>query len=122
MTFLEQLDQDMVDNHFRLSEFGELVTYIPATGSAVQIPAIYDEPALSENLGAEVEAISHQPRIFCRRSDLPSGSPSRGDRVEVTANLFHPAKTLEVISTANEKLGHVELILQGNNAPAKANT
>lgn len=114
MDFLEQLDQDMVANHFRLSEFGEVVTYIPAAGSAIQIPAIYDEPALTENLGAELEAISHQPRIFCRRSDLPTGSPSRGDRVEVTANLFHSAKTLEVISTANEKLGHVELILQGN--------
>ena len=51
MTFLEQLDRDMADNHFRLSEFGELVTYIPVTGPTVQIPAIYDEPALSENLG-----------------------------------------------------------------------
>jgi hypothetical protein len=114
MTFIEQLNLDMTDNHFRLSEFGELITYKSSSGSAVQFPAIYDEPALSENLGAEVEAISHQPRIFCRRSDLPGGSPSRGDRVEVSANLFHPAKTLEVVSTANEKLGHVELILQAN--------
>lgn len=114
MTFLEQLDRDMMDNHFRLSEFGETVVYTPASGPAVQIPAIYDEPALSENLGAEVEAISHQPRLFCRRTDLPDGSPKRGDRVDVSANLFHPAKSLEVISSANEKLGHVELILQVN--------
>ena len=114
MAFLEQLNQDMVDNHFRLSEFGELVTYIPPTGPAVSIPAIYDEPAATENLGAEVGMISHQPRLYCRLSDLPEGKPRKGAKVTLTENLFHKAQTLQVVDFVAEKLGHVELILQGD--------
>ena len=73
MTFLEQLDQDMVDNHFRLSEFGELATYIPATGSAVQIPAIYDEPALSEN--SENKSIGSNPYSPASEDKKPLSFP-----------------------------------------------
>lgn len=114
MNFLEQLNKDMADNHFRISEFGEMVVYTPPSGPAVSIQAIYDEPAVPENVGAEVGTISHQPRLYCRRSDLPEGKPRKGAKVTISENLFHKAQTLQVIDYVSEKLGHVELILQGD--------
>ena len=113
MGFKDDLNQDMLDNHFNTNEFGELVVYTPGNNDpAVTIQAIYDEPALTESIGASVGAISHQPRLFVRRIDLPSGSPNEGDTVEINSNAFHSAKTLLVVDTANEQLGHVELLLQ----------
>lgn len=107
----------MLDNHLNVSEFGEVVVYVPAVGSSVSIQATYDEPALSQDIGAEVAAISSQPRLFCRSKDLPAGSPRRGDRVQLSANTWHGAKTMEVADTASEKLGHVELVLIEMGAP-----
>jgi len=101
----------MVDNHLNPQEFGEVVVYVQASGPSVSIPGMYDEPALSQDIGAEVQAISHQPRLFVRKSDLPAGSPRKGDRVELSANIWHGAATMEVASVASEKLGHVELVL-----------
>lgn len=111
MDFRDALNQDMLDNHFNPGEFGEVVEYVQASGPTVSIPGMYDEPALSQDIGAEVQAISHQPRLFVRKSDLPSGSPKKGDRVVLSANAWHEASTMEVVSTASEKLGHVELVL-----------
>ena len=113
MGFKDDLNQDMLSNHFNTDEFGEVITYTPASGDpAVQIQAIYDEPALSEQFGASVSGISHQPRLFVRLIDLPSGSPDRGDTVEISQNEWHKAKTLRVVDTANEQLGHTEILLQ----------
>ena len=112
--FRDALEQDMVDNHFSPDEFGEVVVYAQASGVSVPIPGIYDEPTIVDGAGAEVGLISREPRFFCRRQDLPTGSPKKGDTVRLEANVWHPALHLEVVDMVSEKLGHVELTLQGS--------
>lgn len=102
----------MLDNHFSPDEFGEVVVYAQASGVTVSIPGLYDEPTVVDGAGAEVDLISRAPRLFCRRQDLPTGSPKKGDTVQLSANVWHKAMTLEVVDMVSEKLGHVELTLQ----------
>lgn len=112
--FRSDLEDDMVKNHLNPDEFGEWVGYIPK-GSAgeVRIQGVYDELPQAENIGAEVEVISHRPRLICRASDLPVGSPAKGDKVVLSANEWHKAATLRVVDFASDKLGAVEVYLQG---------
>lgn len=115
MAFRADLEDDMVKNHLNPDEFGEWVDYV-AGSLSVRIQAVYEDLPQSENTGAEVETISHRPHLTCRRSDLPPGSPKKGDKVVLGANEWHKAATLRVVDFADDKLGAVELWLQG---PAK---
>lgn len=110
--FRADLESDMLENHLATDEFGEWVEY-QAGAQSVRIQGAYDEAPMAENVGAEVEVISHTPRLICRRSDLPQGSPKKGDRVVLTANEWHDAMTLRVVDFGADKLGAVELTLQG---------
>lgn len=111
--FRADLETDMVENHLSPDEFGEWVDYTTAAGLSVRILGVYDEAPLEENVGAEVAVIAHTPRLICRRSDLPAGSPKKGDKVVLTANEWHGAATLKVVDFGADKLGAVELTLQG---------
>lgn len=103
----------MVENHFNPDEFGEWFTFTTSAGASSQIRGAYDEAPLSENTGADVASIAHHPRLLCRVSDLPAGSPAKGDRVTLTANAWHKAGTYRVVDMGDDKLGYIELFLQG---------
>jgi len=107
----------MLDNHFSPDEFGEVVVYAQASGASATIQGLYDEPMVVDGAGAEVDLISRAPRFFCRLQDLPAGSPRKGDTVQLAANAWHKAMTLEVVDKVSEKLGHVELTLQEEGVP-----
>ena len=112
MAFRADLEDDMVKNHFNPDEFGEWVDYVVGA-SSVRIRAVYDDLPQAENIGAEVDVISHRPRLICRRSDLPTSSPKKGDKVVLGSNEWHKAATLRVVDFADDKLGAVEIFLQG---------
>lgn len=116
--FRADLEDDMGKNHFCRDEFAELVSYVTTTGIVAEIFGLYDVIPISENVGAEVEVIAHRPRFVCRTSDLPAGSPTKGDKITLSANEWHKAATLRVIDTGDDRLGHIEIYLQGPaNAP-----
>lgn len=111
MGFRDDLNDDMVKNHLNADEFGELVTYTPATGMAVTIPAVYDRVPFTED-GAEVGVIAYRPRLICRQVDMPVGSPNKGDKITLVANEWHKAGTFRVIDHSLDDLGSIEMILQ----------
>lgn len=113
MGFRDDLNDDMAKNHLNPDEFGEMVQYAPATGQVVTIPAAYDRVPFTEEAGLEVGVIAYRPRLICRQIDLPTGSPTKGDKVTLTANEWHKAGTFRVIDSTQDDLGGVELILQG---------
>lgn len=113
MGLREDMNADMVSNHLNPDEFGEWVTYTPASGSAVRILGAYDEIPLSVEMGVDVQAIGNRPRLIVRVVDLPTNSPRKGDRVTLEATAWHKAGTWRVEDVGNDKLGHVELFLQG---------
>lgn len=114
MSFRDALEADMVANHFNPDEFGEWFTFTTSAGAASQVLGVYDETPMTESTGAEVGSIAHHPRLLCRVSDLPAGSPAKGDRVTLAANVWHKAGTFRVVDFGNDKLGVIELYLQGS--------
>lgn len=113
MGLREDMNADMVSNHLNPDEFGEMVSYTPAGGSPVTIPGAFDEVPLSVEMGADVPAIGSRPRLIVRAIDLPAGSPKKGDRVTLSATPWHKAGKWRVEDVGDDKLGHVELFLQG---------
>lgn len=113
MSFREDLESDMAENHFNPDEFGEWFTFTTAAGASSQVRGAYDESPMTEETGAEVGSIAHQPRLLCGVSDLPAGSPAKGDKVTLVANTWHKAGTFRVKDFGNDKLGVIELYLQG---------
>ena len=79
---LEQLDQDMVDNH--ASRVGEHDLYRPLGPLYKFRPFTMSRPL--ENLGLRWRQSPTSP-VFLPSLRSPKRIPSRGDRVEVTANL-----------------------------------
>lgn len=116
MTFRDGLESDMVENHFNPDEFGEWFTFTTSAGASYQVRGVYDETVLAESLGVEVSAIAHHPRLICRVSDLPAGSPAKGDKITLSANAWHKGGTFRVADIGNDKLGTIEMFIQGTGA------
>lgn len=96
MSFKDSLINDLHDSFFNTNEFGEDVVLI-RNGERKTIPGLYDEQSLDgSSIGAEVEAISHRPRLFVTAADLPNGKPVKGDRFELSKTPFH--KSLKLIA------------------------
>lgn len=113
MGLREDMETDLAACHLNPDEFGEWVDYVTASGSTSRILGAYDEIPLSVETGADVPAIGHRPRLIVRRVDLPANSPRKGDRVVLAAGPWHKAGTWRVEDVGDDKLGHVELFLQG---------
>lgn len=108
MLFRDCLMKDLHGSFLNVKEFGELVTFSRGAFSAV-IPGLFDTPSLDGSaIGAEVDAISHQPRLFVSSADLPGNKPEKFDIFVLESNQFHPeAKTYEAVEFSFEKDGTV---------------
>ena len=112
MSFKDVLVDDLHDSFLNRDEFGEDVV-LTRNGEEFTLQGLYDEQSLDgASIGAEVEAISHRPRLFVAASDLPNGEPRKGDIFELSATPFHKAITLEAKDYVFEKDGVVVYELQ----------
>lgn len=107
MSFKADLNSDLHEVFFNTEEFGEVVTLTRGKDS-VAMRGLFDSPGVSgEQLGGEVEAISHAPRLFVRSVDLPNGKPAKGDVFELIANDLHAARKLRAVDYVFEQDGTV---------------
>lgn len=98
---------DLDRNFLCREEFGEDVTLL-RNGERFCLPGLYDSPGIGgEDLGVELEAISHRPRLFVRTEDLPAGRPAKGDIFELEGTEFHPAMRLRAVDFLAERDGVV---------------
>lgn len=112
MSFKDSLINDLNNSFFNKNEFGEEVTLV-RNGTKVSLSALYDEQSLDgSSIGAEVEAISHRPRLFVTAADLPNGKPVKGDRFELNQTPFHSKLFLVAKDFVFEKDGVVIYELQ----------
>lgn len=112
MTFKGMLQND-IDNVFaNPKEFGEVVELV-RNGAKFTLNAIYDRQALDgSDIGADVEAISHRPRLFVNSAKLPGGEPMKGDTFILQANEWHKANVYVAVDFAKEIDGSVTYELQ----------
>lgn len=112
MSFKDTLIDDLHDSFLATSDFGEDVV-LTRNGVEYTIPGLYDEQSLDgAAIGAEVEAISHRPRLFVTAADLPNGKPVKGDKFTLSATPFHSALTLVAKDYVFEKDGVVVYEMQ----------
>ena len=105
--FREQLTKDLKATFFNKEEFGESVTLTRGNASVVMC-GLFDSPGVGgEQVGGEVEAISHSPRLFVRSVDLPGGKPQKGDVFTLDSNEFHSARKLRAVDFVFERDGVV---------------
>ena len=89
MSFKSQMVDDLQKVFLNTDDFGEMVTLVRGQ-STYAMKGLYDElPLNGEGLGGNIDAISHNPRLFVSASDLPEGAPRKGDVFVLSANEFH---------------------------------
>ena len=104
--FMDQLDQDLLDCHFNTAEFGEEVTYRPASGAPERvIQGLFDAPFASASTEATEDVIDNRPHLTCREVDIEGGEPSSGDRFVIRGVTYRP------VDDASNKMGVVRCFL-----------
>lgn len=112
MSFKDDLIKDLSTSFLSENDFGEKVTLV-RKGERIEILGLYDEPSLDgQSIGAEVDAISHRPRLFVSSASLPDGKPAKGDKFILSSTPFHKAMTLSARDFAFEKDGVIVYDLQ----------
>lgn len=76
---------DDLDTFLDLDDFAVEVLLFPEVGAPRTVPAIFDRPFLSADLG-EYMAETEQPRITARETDLQG--MTRGGRVEIAGTVY----------------------------------
>ena len=94
MSFKSQMVDDLQKVFLNTDDFGETVTLVRGA-SSFAMKGLYDElPLNGDGLGGNVDAISHNPRLFVSASDIPEGAPKKGDVFVLSANEFHAERRL----------------------------
>lgn len=106
--FRTQLTEDLNAAFFNPGEFGESVV-LTRGKTSVTMNALFDAPGIDngEQLGGDVSATSHAPRLFVRSADLPDNKPAKGDVFTLEANEFHIARKLRAVDFVFEQDGTV---------------
>ena len=88
--FKEDLMNDLQDVFLNTEDFGVQVTLV-RDGVEYPMKALFDEPSLDgAAIGAEVQAISHRPRLIVSSANLPGGIPRKGDKFIVPESSLNP--------------------------------
>ena len=106
--FRTQLTEDLRATFFNPEEFGEQVT-LTRGNTSVAMRGLFDAPGIEggEQLGGDVNSISHAPRLFVRSADLPDNKPLKGDIFALELNEFHKARKLRAVDFVFEQDGAV---------------
>lgn len=110
--FKQDMMNDLQDTFLNTDDFGIRVTLVR---NNVQYPmkALFDEPSLDgAAIGAEVQAISHRPRLIVSSADLPEGCPKKGDKFILSASPLNPSGEFVARDFIFEKDGTVTYDMQ----------
>lgn len=110
--FKQDMMNDLQDTFLNTDDFGIQVTLVR---NNVQYPmkALFDEPSLDgAAIGAEVQAISHRPRLIVSSADLPEGCPKKGDKFILSASPLNPSGEFVARDFIFEKDGTVTYDMQ----------
>jgi len=107
MVLRDALVDDVTTNFCNPQEFGETAMLV-RDGVERSVLVLFDEPSLNgENIGGQIDAISHDPRIMIGLDSLPDSKPRKKDVFRIPANAFHPDKKLVAKDFVDEKNGMV---------------
>jgi len=101
-TFRDQLDQDLLDNHFNVTEFGEDsegsgevvgLTYRPASGAPESvIQGLFDASFANGSTEATVDVNDHRPHLTCRQVDIEGERLHSDDRFVIQGKEYKPTE------------------------------
>lgn len=110
--FKQDIMNDLQDTFLNTDDFGIEVTLV-RNGVQYQMKALFDEPSLDgAAIGAEVQAISHRPRLIVSSADLPEGCPKKGDKFILSASPLNPSGEFVARDFIFEKDGSVTYDMQ----------
>lgn len=110
--FKQDIMNDLHDTFLNTDDFGIQVTLV-RNGVQYPMKALFDEPSLDgAAIGAEVQAISHRPRLIVSSADLPEGCPKKGDKFILSASPLNPSGEFVARDFIFEKDGTVTYDMQ----------
>jgi hypothetical protein len=96
--------ETVLERQALLADFGEVMTFTPAGGSASQITAIFDNAYQAVDAGGTVAFAVSQPKIMCRTSDVSNAT--EGDTI------IHNSVTYTMTIVMDDGTGMSEIMLE----------
>lgn len=110
--FKQDIMNDLQDTFLNNDDFGIEVVLVRDNIRYI-MKALFDEPSLDgAAIGAEVQAISHRPRLIVSSADLPEGCPKKGDKFILSASPLNPSGEYVARDFIFEKDGTVTYDMQ----------
>lgn len=110
--FKQDMMNDLQDTFLNTDDFGIEVVLVRENIRYI-MKALFDEPSLDgAAIGAEVQAISHRPRLIVSSADLPEGCPKKGDKFILSASPLNPSGEFVARDFIFEKDGTVTYDMQ----------
>ena len=110
--FKQDIMNDLQDTFLNTDDFGIEVVLVRDNIRYI-MKALFDEPSLDgAAIGAEVQVISHRPRLIVSSADLPEGCPKKGDRFILSASPLNPSGEFVARDFIFEKDGTVTYDMQ----------
>lgn len=110
--FKQDIMNDLQDTFLNTDDFGIEVVLV-RDNICYLMKALFDEPSLDgAAIGAEVQAISHRPRLIVSSADLPEGCPKKGDKFILSASPLNPSGEYVARDFIFEKDGTVTYDMQ----------
>ena len=86
--FVEQLEKDLHDVFYNITEFARTITYEYANGTRQQLQVIFDEESSSIDIATEANVIVTEPMFHCASKDF-NRAPGKGDRCRIRSRWFY---------------------------------
>ena len=110
--FKQDIMNDLQDTFLNTDDFGIEVVLV-RDNIRYLMKALFDEPSLDgAAIGAEMQAISHRPRLIVSSADLPEGFPKKGDKFILSASPLNPSGEYVARDFIFEKDGTVTYDMQ----------
>ena len=110
--FKQDIMNDLQNTFLNTDDFGIEVVLVRDNIRYI-MKALFDEPSLDgAAIGAEVQVISHRPRLIVSSADLPEGCPKKGDRFILSASPLNPSGEFVARDFIFEKDGTVTYDMQ----------
>ena len=110
--FKQDMMNDLQNTFLNTDDFGIEVVLVRDNIRYI-MKALFDEPSLDgAAICAEVQAISHRPRLIVSSADLPEGCPKKGDKFILSASPLNPSGEYVARDFIFEKDGTVTYDMQ----------
>lgn len=110
MTFKDDLENEIIENHLNIDEFGETVTYKPLDGPIFDIKVIFDDSYEGVDTESGNVINTKQPKVTARSADFET-EPAQGDIIERLNEPPGTAKEYKVAQHLPDGAGISEILL-----------